>query len=108
MRYEVVRNEVKVVGILWMGARAAMTYYPNCYQVADAEGKVSRESVQAYLDKYAGDFQRILDFSADIAGEVRSEDVVVPWANEVFELEYCGLVCPMDEDGTVHTELSSE
>jgi hypothetical protein len=52
----------------------------------DADGKVTRASVQNWLDTHAGDFSEVTDFYASIEdGDGTTE---VPWASEESELTY--------------------
>jgi hypothetical protein len=56
----------------------------NC---RDNSGKITRESVKAWLDKHAGDFQCVEDFHASI--EDGDKTIDIPWATEAGELVYC-------------------
>lgn len=81
MKYTVRRSVIDVVGKIWMPATKAgteLTLSPydveNC---RDNTGKITRESVQAWLDTHAGDFQCVEDFHASI--EDGDETIDIPW-----------------------------
>ena len=85
------RNNVEVIGMIWMPPITAVyVYHPGyseiCPSVADL---VTRESVRDWLDKNGGDFQSIDDFRASI--EVGEETIEIPWEKE--ESEYTFLDC---------------
>lgn len=83
MRYMVERNSVQVVGGIWMpyGAKAAYEYPLSPYDVENI-GKLTRENVERWLNKNAGDFSSIDDFCATVGTQE------IPWATEEGELAY--------------------
>ena len=99
MRYTVRKSIVQVIGTIWMpSTTAAQTYELSGYDVDNArgdDGKITRESVQSWLDTHAGDFASVTDFSASI--EDGDDTVDIPWADEESELTYNGCMFP-DED----------
>jgi hypothetical protein len=99
MRYTVRKSVVRVLGKLWMpNATAAQTYELSTYDVENArddEGKITRESVQGWLDTHAGDFSSITDFEASV--EDGDDTVDIPWADEANEVEFNGCMFG-DED----------
>ena len=50
----------------------------NGIHAVAGDGKITRESVQCWLDCHAGDFSEIIDFSASL--EIGDETVEIPWA----------------------------
>jgi hypothetical protein len=73
---------IQVVGEIWQPGvgPCAMDYTASTeHWIKPA---LTRERVRDYLDCYAGDFQRIVDFRA-----VQGDDEI-PWANEENELVY--------------------
>ena len=84
MRYMVRKSIVEVVGKIWMpSVTCAQTYTLSEYDVEncrDGDGKITRESVERWLDTHAGDFQGIEDFRASI--EDGDETIDIPWASE--------------------------
>ena len=99
MRYTVVASVVRVIGTIWMpAATCAMDYTLSSGDLENArddDGKLTRDSVELWLDTHAGDFQHIIDFEADLAdGDV---DVVIPWATEEGELTYIDCMFPPEE-----------
>ena len=73
-------SEIKVIGNLWMpGAVGIITYplgkrdienikgYSKSYSTEEIQpGTITREGVEQWLVRHAGDFQSIIDFSATI------------------------------------------
>ena len=97
---------VNVFGRIWQGCRA--TYrYPVTAEEAEAiraagAGTVTREAVDAWIQKRAGDFESVEDFFAVIpTGEVKtctcghSEVVTVelPWVTEEAEQAFVEATC---------------
>lgn len=82
MKYVVRRSEVRLLGHLWGGGVAATTRAMSAYDVGNAkddDGKLTRESVGAWIYTHVGDFSEIVDFEADI--EDGLESVLLPWSN---------------------------
>jgi hypothetical protein len=97
MRYTVTSSIVRVVGRIWMpSVVCAMDYTLSGYDIENArdeDGNITRDSVQGWLDKNAGDFAEIIDFEGDIEdGEVH---VDIPWETEDGQFAY--LDCHSDE-----------
>jgi len=67
MSYKVVEvNRIDVIGRLWIPADvAAYTYDLSPFQIAQI-GQLNRANIAGWLDKNTGDFQSIIDFTADI------------------------------------------
>lgn len=91
MRYQVVKSPVYVLGEIWMptGVPCAMQYDLTSYDVENArdeDGEITRESVEDWLSKNAGDFSRIIDFAANIADG--DKDIIIEWADEGNEAVY--------------------
>ena len=80
-RYTVVTHEIDVVGHGWYGQVMATTYTLSPYHLENI-GEFTRGNVQDWLDKNAGDFQDIIDFSAS------SDETVIPWESEEGEMVY--------------------
>ncbi len=92
MRYVVRKSIILIVGELWMGGKGTLEKTLSAYDVENAKGengKLTRESVQRWLDCNAGDFQHVIDFFASI--EDGKDTVEIPWATEEAEELYCGL-----------------
>jgi hypothetical protein len=89
-RYTVRVSRVRVVGRIWMpNTTAAMDYDLSGYDLENARdenGKLTRESIQGWLDKNAGDFQSVEDFEADL--EDGDERILIPWVSEESEMTY--------------------
>jgi hypothetical protein len=78
MRYTVVRSEIKVIGYIWLpNVLAAQTIKLSEYDLGNIEEPVTRDSVESWLAKHAGDFQTIVDFEADL--EFSEGRVQIPW-----------------------------
>jgi hypothetical protein len=90
MRYTVRVSTVSVIGRIWMpSVPAATTYTLSESDVGNARsvtGRITRESVQEWLNSHAGDFAEITDFSASI--EDGADTVEIPWADEESELTF--------------------
>ena len=81
MKFEIDRNWIEVVGVLWEGTRASLRIDLKPKDIAEI-GKPTRENVAMKMLgplKYGGDFQVIIDFHA-IVGETE-----IPWATEEGE-----------------------
>ena len=83
MRYMVEKNFVRVVGHIWQPGvgPCAMEYTLSDYHVRNI-GEFTRENVEDWLTKNAGDFQSITDFYATVG------DKEIPWATEEGEIAY--------------------
>jgi hypothetical protein len=80
------------------GVTAAYIYTMSPSDVANArddDGQLTRDSVSAWLDTHAGDFQSITDFRADIADG--DSDVVIEWADEASELTFSDCMYGMED-----------
>lgn len=92
MRFNVERNWIEVVGVIWMPAvTSAMRYNLSARDVNDIQsqsGKDLRAKVERWLALHAGDFQSITDFHA-IVGEDE-----IPWKTEEGELAYADAMSP--------------
>lgn len=91
MKYVVRKSVVQVVGKIWMpnNVPVAQDFELSDYDVNNArddEGKITRESVQRWLDTHAGDFSSITDFSASI--EDGDATIDIPWESEESEMAY--------------------
>ena len=93
---------IRVVGVHWgayirQGSLAPITEptaayeYPLSPQDLENIGELTRENVQNWLDKNAGDFSAVLDFRAEVG------EGVIDWENEENELAY--LDCMFGEGG---------
>ena len=80
--YTVRTRDVFVIGTIWYPPiRAAYRY------TLPKDVPATREAIQDWLDKNAGDFQKIIDFTASI------EDVEIPWGREESEFIYNDCMC---------------
>lgn len=96
MKYTVIKSIIRIVGLGWYGQTCAMEKELNSYDVANLEDsglceKLSkeqkREVIEVWLVKNTGDFQKILDFEADIELDLE-RSVRVDWLNIDSEHEY--------------------
>ena len=90
MKYTVRKSVIYVVGKIWMPAiTCSQQITVNAYDVGhlrDGSGKITRESVEQWLDKHTGDFRSVQDFSASIEdGDITID---IPWASEDGEMAY--------------------
>ena len=82
---------VSVLGKIWMPAvTAAMEYKLDDYALRNI-GKFTRDNVEQWLAMHAGDFQSIIDFTAQCG------DTMIPWKDEESEYKYVDCMFP-DED----------
>jgi hypothetical protein len=90
MKYMVYKSIIQVVGTLWMGGHGSCEYDLRSYDVENikALGDITRDTVEAWLDTNAGDFQHVTDFRASIEDDNVSYDI--PWSNEESEYLYYG------------------
>lgn len=90
MRYTVRTSVVRVIGYIWMpSTEAAQTYTLSAHDVEnarDGDGRITRASVQDWLDTHAGDFSEVTDFEASI--EDGPDTVEIPWVHEESELTF--------------------
>lgn len=94
-----------MLGVNWYGQTCAMFKELNGYDVDNLENsglgqelskEQKREVIEVWLVKNSGDFQRILDFEADIElGD--GSNVTVLWLNEDSEYEYMDAMYGLDE-----------
>lgn len=106
MRRTIVTSEIEVIGKIWMPATmAAYTYKLSDHDIENMwndeftqiEDAITREDIEEWLSKNAGDFQEIVDFNADISfGD--TQDLIIPWKNEESELIYNDCMFPQDDD----------
>jgi hypothetical protein len=80
---------IEVLGTIWLpyGAHATYVYRLSNYDI-DNIGEITRENVEQWLNTHAGDFERVIDFRADIYDYRINEDIEVGWADPEYELEY--------------------
>jgi hypothetical protein len=82
MRYVVEKNFVQVIGKIWMpSVTCAMEYPLRPYDIENI-GELTRENVEFWLLKNAGDFQSIEDFRFSVG------DFDSGWRNEESEITY--------------------
>ena len=91
MRYVVRKSIVDVLGEIWMpfGAECSLRKTLSNYDIEnmrDGKGRITRKSVDHWLTMNAGDFSRVLDFSASI--EDCNETIDIPWLSDEMELRY--------------------
>jgi len=88
-KYTVVKDEVYVIGTMWLPAiTAAQTYTlreHDLENIRDEDGKITRESIEGWVLSNTGDFQSITDFSADFG----SLGIVFDWGRgEESQIEW--------------------
>ncbi len=83
---------VEILGEIWMpyGARATLEKQLRDYDLENI-GEFTRENVARWLDVNAGDFSRVIDFSAACG------DVEIPWAEEENGFAYSDITYPAEE-----------
>ena len=100
MRYMVRTSVVHVIGRIWMpSTTAAMTYTLDSHDVENAtddDGKITRDSLQGWLDTHTGDFAEITDWSASIEPSDDSDTVDFDWTDEESEMIFGD--CMMGDD----------
>jgi len=100
MKYLVRESYVEVIGRIWMpNTTAAYKYDLRDYDINNArddKGKLTRESVEDWLCKNAGDFQSIEDFSASI--EDGEQTIDIPWRDEGSEVTYNDCMYGSEDD----------
>jgi len=88
-----------ILGTAWMPmVPCAMDMELSHYDVENArddDGKITRESVEAWLSTHAGDFSNITDFYASI--EDGSDTVEIAWNSEENQLTYLGCMYPSED-----------
>lgn len=104
MKYTVSKSIIRLIGYGWYGQTCAMLKELNSYDVGNLEDlglgdKLSkeekREVIEGWLARHSGDFQKILDFDADIElGD--GCNVTVEWLQD-SECEYLDIMYG-DED----------
>jgi len=81
---------VQVYGRIWMPQVEAAYEYPlrdyDIRNMTNDAGTITREDVEDWLTKNAGDFSQVIDFSASI--ELGEETIDIPWRDEEAELTY--------------------
>jgi hypothetical protein len=100
MKYTVRKSIVRVLGRLWMPACLATTERElSSYDVTNAsddEGRLTRESVEDWLYKNAGDFSAIVDFSASLE-TAHGDTVDIEWESEENECAFCDIMYPSED-----------
>ena len=100
MKYTVIKSLIRIVGLGWYGQTCAMDKELDGYDVGNLEDSglceelsqdEKREVIEGWLVKNSGDFQKILDFEADIElGD--GSNVEVHWDDDVNYCEYLDCV----------------
>ena len=88
MKYTIRKSVVQVLGEIWQpgAGPCAMDFTLTDHDVEMIGTPKNRECVGMWLDMHAGDFSRIIDFSASI--EQGEETIDLPWADEENEMTY--------------------
>lgn len=88
MQYTVTRNEIQVLGHIWMpNVQCAMTYTLDSYDTENArdeDGEFTTDSVEHWLMLNSGDFQTIDDWNADFGDGEFTKD----WNSEDSEMTF--------------------
>jgi hypothetical protein len=98
MKYTVTLNRLQVIGRIWMpNVVCAQSFDLDNYHMQIIEdygdGQVTRAGVALWLDTHAGDFQEIIDFSADFG----DNEFVSDWENEDSEYTFYGCMYGEEE-----------
>ncbi len=101
MKHMVCKNEIGIVGRIWMPAVVcAMDQNPSAFDVEnmrpDDGGPITRDDVEDWLTAHSGDFQEVIDFRASL--EVDGETVEFPFSTEDGEIAYCDCMFGSVED----------
>ena len=97
MSYHTIRiSVIDVIGYIWqpgVGVCAQQKELSDYDErnMTDESGQITRESVQAWLDCYMGDFSQILDFRADIG------DTLIEWEDAESEWKYTDCMYPPED-----------
>jgi len=91
--YTVDENWIDLVGEIWQPGVGPCAYRYTL-RPSDVEniGEPTRENVQSWLDKNAGDFQTVIDFHA-VVGEVD-----LPWSDPENKMTFLDCMYPQEED----------
>jgi hypothetical protein len=99
MKYTVRESVIDVLGYIWMPHSEGATSYTlsnhDVENARDDDGRLTRESVQHWLDSHAGDFSGIEDFWASL--EDGNETIEIPWKEEENEFRFANLMNPLEE-----------
>jgi len=98
MRHTKIYHEIRVIGKIWMSkCTCAQFLNPSDSDVdnmSDDRGEYTRESVEHWISRHAGDFQSVEDFYANLA--IGDKDVEFDWANEESEGVFNDCMYPME------------
>lgn len=106
MKYIVIRSIIKILGVNRYGQTCAMEKELNSYDVGNLEDsglgenlskEQKRDVIEVWLAKNSGDFQKILDFEADIELGIDGQNVTVNWLNLDSGLEYLAMMYGYEE-----------
>ena len=93
------RSQVYVLGYIWWPSNVlcAQTYDLTPYDIENMEwtGAITRESVEDWIDRNAGDFSRVVDFAANIAWG--DETVRIYWLDAVSENRFLDITYGNEE-----------
>jgi len=90
--YTVDENYIEVIGSIWQPGIGPCVYrYELRPYDMENIGEPTRENVQSWIDKNAGDFKAVTDFHA-VVGETD-----LPWGKEESELTYYDCMYPPED-----------
>ncbi len=90
-------GSIDVLGVIWMPAiDAATTITLSDYDVRNIGTPISRETVGLWLDRNAGDFQSITDFSGTITTD-SGETIALDWESEDNQLTWGDCMFPSED-----------
>ena len=96
--YTVHKSYIEILGRIWMPpVVAAYVYNLSEYDAKIIEEFITRDEVELWLCKNAGDFQEIIDFRADIYARDINEDIVFEWSDPESEYTFNDLMYPSDD-----------
>ncbi len=103
MRYTVRESFVEVVGSIWQPNCGLCAYrynlMPHDVQNLERNGRITRNTVQLWIDSHAGDFQHIEDFRASIEPINPAKPTVeIPWKSEENEMVFNDCMYPVEAD----------
>ena len=102
MRYTVTKQVIDVIGSLWMGGTAAMSYTLSPYDMKNLGDASDRDAVTEWLGMHSGDFQSVTDFRADFtitdpSGNA-TRDIIHDWKDEDSECTFTDCMYPQAEE----------
>ena len=96
MSYTVTKQQIQVLGYLWMPsclAATCLTLYG--YDMENLGDPTDRDAVENWIGSHSGDFSQVLDFRADF--HIEDKHIVHEWAREDSACEYDDCMYPSED-----------